>query len=514
MKSEYFNKRAQSTQLRGHREKPKPKQTNWDRIVYLILLIVGLGFFFYYIFINSFYTEGEGLVVTETIKVQAPDDIEIREQLVSNDSYVIKGAPLFRYTFINWDGIIEEIEEIEEEIADVKEEVQELDNEITLKRQSIQEYQKRIILLEQDKEDLQEKIRLNAATSYELNDLERSLFTARSSLRRAQSELSILINNRNRRIEKREALASEVKELQSEENRLQTYNSPASGVINNISVRENQQAFRSDQILSLKPDNADVYIFSVFDRKDAEHVQPGTVMNIEFDNETKSVGVIRSTYDARENLIDHFEQTGSLTTDYLVVELAPLDSVTRALWFQLDRSGLSVFRRKVGNRGERSSDEAFSSQINTADETEYESVPSESDSTIITQSDQVLTSTTSTSAEQESATSSAPDANKTNELSGVNDKYGLLGGSFIDQLDGFTINLYSFKDLEKASDVSSEIKNQGYRVDVNPVSINNTEYWRVTVGQFRTIENAHKAAETLPAPLKEEYFIHRIKYKR
>jgi len=89
-----------------------------------------------------------------------------------------------------------------------------------------------------------------------------------------------------------------------------------------------------------------------------------------------------------------------------------------------------------------------------------------------------------------------------------------LGGSFIDQLDGFTINLYSFKDLEKASDVSSEIKNQGYRVDVNPVSINNTEYWRVTVGQFRTIENAHKAAETLPAPLKEEYFIHRIKYKR
>lgn len=499
MKSEYFNKRSQDTQLRGRREKPKPKQINWDRIVYFVLLIVGLGFLFYYIFINTFYVEGEGLVVTEAMEVRAPNDIEIREQLVSNDSYVVKGDPLFRYTFMDWTGTIEKIEEIEEDRVDVEEEIQELRDDITLKRQSIQELQERIAFLEQEKEDFREKVRLNAATSYELNDVESSLFTARSNLRQAESELNVLINSRIRRVEKRENLASEIQELQLGENRLQTYNSPITGVINNISVRENQQAFRSDQILSIKPDNADVYIFSVFDREDAEHIQPGTVMDIEFDNGTKSTGVIRSSYDARENLIDHFEQTGSLTTDYLIVELAPVDSVTRAQWLQLDRSGLSVFSRKVGNREMRSSSEYSSNQISTSDGAEKQPIQTAPDSMNSTQPDQSSASQKSTSAGEE------PAENKVNNV-----EYGLFGDTYYDQLDGFTINLYSFEDREQADKMAVDIKNKGYRVDIIPAAIEDKQLWRVSVGQFETSEDAQVAAEDISNFTSEEYFINRI----
>lgn len=517
MKSEYFNKRSQSTQLRGQKEKPqsksKPKQINWDRIVYFASLIVGLGYLFYYIFINTFYVEGEGLVVTETIKVQAPLDIKIQEQLVSNDSYVVEGDPLFRYTFINWDGTIEKIEAFEEDIVGVEERIREFEDDITLKRQSIQENQEQIAFLEQEMEDFQEKIRLNAATPYELNEVESSLFTARANLRRAQSELNLLINTRNRHIEKKENLASEIQELQSDENRLQTYHSPVSGIVSNILVQENQQAFRSDHILSINPNNAEVYIFSVFDREDGARVQPGTVMNIEFDNGAKSTGVIRSNYDARGDLIEHFERTGTLITDYLVVELVPPDLATRVQWLRFDRSGLTVFRRKIGKRSVDSASESTEGQLNTTDDTEKKSVVPEPDSIISNPPDwisSVKTSTTDGQNPDDLVTVTSADAGNANEPTEDNEPYGLFGESFNSRLDGYTINLHSLEDRQRASDISSEIKKQGYRVDFYPVTIEQKEYWRVAVGQFRTIEDALAAAETLPSSLGEDSFIYRI----
>ncbi|MDR9364207.1 MAG: SPOR domain-containing protein [Balneolaceae bacterium] len=512
MKSEYFTKRSQSSQLRGRREKPKPKQINWDRIVYFVLLIVGLGILFYYIFMSTFYVSGEGLVVTENLKVLAPSDIEIREQLVSNESFVERGDPIFRYSFLNWTGTVDEIEDIEEDIADASEEIQDLEDEITIKRQSLQEIQDRITYLEQQREDFLEKVRLNAATSYELTEVESSLFTARSNLRQEQSELNVLMNKRSRQIQARESLSAEIQELQSGENLIQTYYSPVTGIINNISVRSNQQAFRSDQIMSIKPRNADVYIFSVFDREDAEFAQPGTVMNIEFDNGAESVGVIRSSYDARENLIEHFEQTGTLTTEYVVVELAPVDSVTRAQWVQLDRSGLSVFRRKIGKGEVGISETSYSAQIRTNDGAEDQQFQSEQDS-ISTQSEEDTVSKPPANSGTEpvdTLNSSADEETAMDKLDGTDELYGLMGDSFNNQLDGYTINLYSLEDQEKASEISDNIRAEGLRVDVNSVTIDQRNLWRVAVGQFRTVDEAMKAAETIPASIADEYFIHRI----
>jgi cell division septation protein DedD len=408
---------------------------------------------------------------------------------------------------MNWTGTVDEINEIEEDITSLREDIEELRDDITLQRQDIQEISDRITYLEQQREDFLEKVRLNAATSYEMNEVESSLFTARSNLRQAQAELNVLVNNLNRQVQRRESLEAEVQQFRTGEIGLETYYSPVSGIVQNISIKDNQQAFRSDQILSIKPNNADVYIFSVIDREDAEYTQPGMSMNIEFDNGLESVGIIRNSYDARENLIDHFEQTGSLTTEYVVVELAPADSTTRAQWLDLDRSGLSVFKRKVGGNEMDSVNEYSSSGTNTTDGAKVKRLQPESDSVSV-QSDQSEASQPATSTEQE------PAATTTSTVPGTNsakvEGYGLLGEEFYDQLEGYTINLYSFEDRERASEVSGEIKNEGYRVDVHPVTMQQKEFWRVAVGQFKTIEDALAAAETLPASVGKDYFIHRI----
>ena len=85
-----------------------------------------------------------------------------------------------------------------------------------------------------------------------------------------------------------------------------------------------------------------------------------------------------------------------------------------------------------------------------------------------------------------------------------------MGDSFNNQLDGYTINLYSLEDQEKASEISGNIRAEGFRVDVNSVTIDQRNLWRVAVGQFRTVDEAMKAAETIPASIADDYFIHRI----
>ncbi len=512
MKSEYFNKRSQSTQLRGHREKPKPKQINWDRIVYFILLLLIAGFLSYYLFMNTFYVSGEGLVVTETVKVRAPADIEIREQLVSRNSYIQKGEPLFRYSPINWiDQTIDQIEELQENISDEQEDIENLQDDITLKRQTIQEIQDRIAYLEQQKENFQERVRLNAATSYELDEVEGSLFTARSSLRQAQVELNVLVNNLNRHIQIRENLEADIRQAQSNDGRLQTYYSPISGHVFDIFTSENQQAFRSDQIISIKPTQADVYIFSVFDREDAKYVSPGTVMKIEFDNGEESEGVIRSSYDARENLIDHFEQTGSLTTEYFVVEVIPIDSTARAQWLELDRSGLNIYRRKVGsnevNLPNQEIDESELNLSSTDREEEEQNQIQPDTATVQTEASSISESSATTDQE---ASEPVTHTETVDQQEAVTPQYGLMGDTFYDQLTGYSINLYSFDDEETAASASDEIRREGYRVDVEPVTVQDQDMWRVSVGQFKTIEDAQAAAETLPSSIAGDYFINRI----
>lgn len=497
MKSEYFNKRSQSTQLRGHREKPKPKKVNWDRIVYFVLLVLILGMLSYYLFMNTFYVSGEGLVVTETVKVRAPEDIEIQEQLVSRNGFVEQGEPLFHYRLMDWTGdASQEIENLQDNIVDEQEEIDEIQDDITLQRQSIQEIEGRISYLEEQREDFLERIRLNAATSFEVQEVENSLFTARSNLREAQAELNVLINNLNRHIQSRENLQANVEEFQTGENRVQTFYSPVSGRIYNISVNDNQQAFRTDQIVAIKPDQADVYIFSVFEREDAEYVQPGTVMNIEFDNGQESEGVIRSSYDARENLIDHFEQTGSLTTEYIVVEVVPLDSTARSQWLELDRSGLQIFRKKVGRDEANIPDQTASRANSEIGSAERNVVESNNQTESVSDSIQQSSESEMASAIQEPADN--------------HPAYGLMGNSLHDQLAGYSINLYTFKDRDKATTAQENMKKEGYRVGVQPVTIDGEELWRVFVGQFETEEDAQAAAESLPAAIADNYFINRM----
>lgn len=88
--------------------------------------------------------------------------------------------------------------------------------------------------------------------------------------------------------------------------------------------------------------------------------------------------------------------------------------------------------------------------------------------------------------------------------------YGLMGELVDEANDGFSIVLHSLQSEERARTQAAEHASEGYRVLVTPRTINGETVWRVSVGQFPTLEEAQGAAEDLPSPYSSNNFIQRI----
>jgi cell division septation protein DedD len=90
-------------------------------------------------------------------------------------------------------------------------------------------------------------------------------------------------------------------------------------------------------------------------------------------------------------------------------------------------------------------------------------------------------------------------------------KYGLMGVVDSRANDGYTLVLFSLSNRQNAMEKYQLYKDQGYRSLISPV--NSERYglmWRVSIGQFATVNDALSAASELPTDLANDYFITKI----
>jgi len=88
--------------------------------------------------------------------------------------------------------------------------------------------------------------------------------------------------------------------------------------------------------------------------------------------------------------------------------------------------------------------------------------------------------------------------------------YGLQGSVMEEANNGYSIVLHSFPEEANARTAAEELTRQGYRTIVNSRTVANRTMWRVSVGQFETLQDAQTATQNLPAPYNTQNFIQRI----
>lgn len=88
--------------------------------------------------------------------------------------------------------------------------------------------------------------------------------------------------------------------------------------------------------------------------------------------------------------------------------------------------------------------------------------------------------------------------------------YGLKGAVMEAANRGYSIVLHSFTEEPNARSTSEELTQQGYRSIVNSRTVGDRTMWRVSVGQFETLQDAQQATSNLPEPYNTQNFIQRI----
>lgn len=88
--------------------------------------------------------------------------------------------------------------------------------------------------------------------------------------------------------------------------------------------------------------------------------------------------------------------------------------------------------------------------------------------------------------------------------------YGLRGGAAPRAKDGYTIVVHSLRDEAKVRNLNEELQKDGFRTVISRASIMDTTFWRLGLGQFKTVEDATEATKRLPDPYRNNHFIKRI----
>lgn len=88
--------------------------------------------------------------------------------------------------------------------------------------------------------------------------------------------------------------------------------------------------------------------------------------------------------------------------------------------------------------------------------------------------------------------------------------YGLTGIVNEEANDGYSIVVHSFNDEINARQAAERLGDEGFRVLVSSRTVANNTMWRVSVGQFASLEDAQAAVSRLPNSYSTQNFIHRI----
>lgn len=90
--------------------------------------------------------------------------------------------------------------------------------------------------------------------------------------------------------------------------------------------------------------------------------------------------------------------------------------------------------------------------------------------------------------------------------------YGLMGEMQRVRGESFGLVVHSLKSRDRAIEQDASLYLQGYRTITYPVETSDgRQSWRVSVGQFETVEDAQAAASQLPEPYRSNYFISKFR---
>jgi len=381
MKSLNF-KRKDDSYLR-YLEETKSRKTkspfNWDRLIYLSLLVLLLLFLLKYTYREIFYIEGNGQVLFEKVDIRHTDDIRILEFYKNEGDEVEVGDTLFTY-FLDDDlfsgggggSNAVSISTAGKSNSWIDKEIYVLKKNIDLNRVRISDYKLMLESFNNDLERVQNEVILDAVSHTNLENLEYrieklendiTLLSAQNRIYRKQlgylkklkededrakkQKIEIQQNTANGTLDSKKVFGLTSSDLLAGINDQQGFNyftCPIKGSITSIKKQAFEVALKTEIILALhQPKN--VHIRGYFDQEDLADIHEGNIVDVEFPDGTYSKGRVDRFEFSTRILPEEFQKKFEPTTRTLAVDILPLDSTDLEIWKKYFKLSVKISKR-------------------------------------------------------------------------------------------------------------------------------------------------------------------------
>lgn len=366
-------KRSDSA-LRIWDDDPKlKKRINWDRIIYIILLIIIVLFGGRYMINRFLYVNATGHILFEKRNIRNVDDCQLLKFMVGEGDSVKAGDTLFVYMEDDDDGnggggfsssagsnpLSISVSQGGDGNNDwTIKEIYNLKKTISSNRIRVNENEKLLELYKKQKAKLKEQVILDLAPRSKIDELDESMHEVEFEIQRLKSEISdasAFINtlsnmgpvkaNKNVTNIKNGGKNGGYGAGNGEDEYKKYYLSPIDGTITKINFQSMEVALKSEIILSIhKPEN--IYIKAFFDQSDLKNVSIGDELEIEFPDGTTSKGKIKRFYYATNALPEEFQKKYEPVTRTLLADIIPSSTNELKKWRTFYRMGVKISKYK------------------------------------------------------------------------------------------------------------------------------------------------------------------------
>lgn len=363
--------------IRVTNEKQIKKQRNWDRLVYLALLIAFVVFMAYYLLNKTVMVHAFGHVIIESTKIRLTDDARIIDIKVHEGDSICKDDTLFSYALdmdqdisgagassLSLGGVnsvggkdywwLKELYNIKKTISlnniKIKEnellrknyenELKRLTNEVildVLPKQRLDYVQTEIMKLKTENYKLQNE-------NSELSELMKTLKPFDNERKTSIKDVKLNSSSSGKSLDdymKNQTITFS-DELLSEQ---RFFKAPMDGIVTRIYVHSTETALKTEDIMTMHKDHP-AFIKAFFEQEDVGNFKVGDVFTITFPDGSKSQGVLKRFYIATYTLPEEFQKKYEPTTRSIAGDIYPLSEEEMYKWRTFYKMSVDISKFK------------------------------------------------------------------------------------------------------------------------------------------------------------------------
>ena len=352
MKNTNF-KRKPST-VRILKEEKKKKLVNWDKIIYLVILLVIVGSLGLFIFNRVFFINGTGQVLFQKLDIRFVSDVQIINFQRHEGDTVNVGDSLFTYVD-QYNAVGHLVENKKPELGQnsqylLEKEKLETSQRIELKKIEKQEAETMLAHYQNELGQLKKQVYLDVLSVDKLTPYIKNINELKAKISSTNSEIQTL-NNALYKINQY-AAGNDVTRLNdsiTESNKptqIIQY-SPINGTISQIFKEEYEVSLKTDIILTMRK-TSNPFIKAYFDQEYIKYLHEGTIVDIEFPDGVKSYGNIKRLYFDTYELPDELKNITEPLQRSLSCDIMPINPKEAEKWKGFQKMDVEIkVKRKL-----------------------------------------------------------------------------------------------------------------------------------------------------------------------